>query len=335
MKFVSPMAADSSTRFFMPDAASTVAGQVDSLYYFIHWVSVVCFVLIVALLVVFVIKYHRRSEAETTPNISHNTWLEVTWILIPLLVMLIIFAWGFGTFMDMAVAPGDSMNIYVTAQRWSWSFEYPGGATSTGELVVPLGQPVKLIMTSKDLIHSFYVPQFRVKQDVIPSRYTTTWFQATKLGIFDLYCTEYCGTSHSDMTARVRVVAPEDYQKWLETGGIDPSKLTLAQFGAALFKAKACATCHTVDGMPKVGPSFKGIYGQPARLSDGKEVMVDEEYIRESLMVPGAKIVFGFPNQMPSYQGLLKDKEITALIEYIKSLGAEKNQSSAEPAKGK
>lgn len=313
------MAADN--RLFMPPAASTVAPEVDNLYYFIHWVSVFFFVLIVALMLFFVYKYHRRSEQETTPRLTHNTLLEVTWILVPLAILMVIFVWGFGTFMNMSVAPGNSISVYVTGQRWSWTFEYPNGVTSSNELVVPVNQPVKLTMSSKDLIHSFFVPQFRIKQDVFPNRYSTTWFQATRLGTYDLYCTEYCGTGHSDMTGKVRVLSPDEYQKWLETGGIDPSKMTLTQYGEALYRAKACVTCHSVDGSQRIGPSFKGIFGHSAQLNGGATVQVDENYVRESMMNPGAKVVFGFGNIMPSYQGQLKDREVNALIEYIKSLG--------------
>lgn len=318
-----------NSRLLMPEAASTVAGKVDTLIYFIHYVSVFFFILVIGLVVLFVIKYHRRSEQETTPNLSHNTLLEVTWILVPFVIMLIIFVWGVGTYMDMAVAPGNSINVYVTAQRWSWTFEYPGGATSTNELVVPVGQPVRLTMSSRDLVHGFFVPKFRIKQDVMPNRYTNTWFQATEAGTFDLFCTEYCGTGHSDMTGKVRAVPVDEFKKWLETGGIDPSKMTLAQYGEALYRSKGCMACHSVDGSPKLAPSFKGIFGHAAKLSDGSSVTVDENYVRESMMVPGAKVVFGFGNIMPSYQGLLKDREVTALIEYIKTLGAEAPKPAA------
>ena len=314
----------------MPEAASTIAPKVDSLYYFIHWVCVFFFILIVTLILVFVVKYHRRSETETTPNLTHNTLLEITWILVPLLLMIVMFVWGFGTFMDMSVAPGNSVNIYVTAQRWSWAFEYPSGATSSNELVVPLGQPVKLTMSSKDLIHSFFIPQFRIKQDVFPNRYSTIWFQATALGTYDLLCTEYCGTGHSDMAGKVRVLPPEEYRKWLETGGLDPSKMTLAQYGEALYRSKACVTCHTTDGTQRIGPSFKGVFGHRVQFGDGSSAVADENYLRESMMNPGAKIVFGFGNIMPSYQGTLKDKEVTALIEYLKVLGGGAPGASAK-----
>jgi cytochrome c oxidase subunit 2 len=246
------------------------------------------------------------------------------------------FVWGFGTFMDMNVAPGNSINIYVTGQRWSWTFEYPSGVTSSNELVVPMNQPVKLTMSSKDLVHSLFIPQFRIKQDVFPNRYSTVWFQATALGTYDLFCTEYCGTGHSDMTGKVRVLSPEEYQKWIETGGIDPSKMTLAQYGEALYRAKACVTCHTVDGSQRIGPSFKGVFGHRVQLSDSSSVMADENYIRESMMNPGAKIVLGFGNIMPSYQGMLKDKEVNAIIEYLKTLGGEtKPMATSEPAKAR
>lgn len=306
--------------FYMPEAASNVAQEVDRLYYFIHWVSVFFFILVVALMTYFVIRYRRRSDTETTPDYSHNTVLEVLWSVIPLLILIVIFFWGFGTYMDIRVSPGNSYNVYVTAQRWSWQFQYPNGISSSGELVVPVNQPIKLTMSSRDLIHGFYVPDFRIKQDVLPNRYTSLWFQANAVGTHDLYCTQYCGTGHSTMRGTVRVVSADEFSKWVQTGGIDVSKLTLPQFGAALYRVKGCISCHSVDGSPRIGPSFKGIFNQPVKLTDGTSVTADENYIRESLMVPGAKIVAGYPNIMPSFQGQLKDKETNALIEYIKSL---------------
>ena len=289
------------------------------------------FILIVTLILVFVVKYHRRSETETTPNLTHNTLLEITWILVPLLLMIVMFVWGFGTFMDMSVAPGNSVNIYVTAQRWSWAFEYPSGATSSNELVVPLGQPVKLNHVLQGSDTQFLHPAVSHQAGTsFPNRYSTIWFQATALGTYDLLCTEYCGTGHSDMAGKVRVLPPEEYRKWLETGGLDPSKMTLAQYGEALYRSKACVTCHTTDGHPADRPSFKGVFGHRVQFGDGSSAVADENYLRESMMNPGAKIVFGFGNIMPSYQGTLKDKEVTALIEYLKVLGGGAPGASAK-----
>lgn len=310
---------DKNQRLFMPEAASTVAGQVDSLYYFIHWVSVFFFVLVVVLMTWFVIRYRRRSEQETTPDYTHNTPLEILWSVIPLLILIIIFFWGFGVYMNLRVAPGNAINIYVTAQRWAWSFQYPNGTVSN-ELVVPVNEPVRLTMSSRDLIHSFFIPQFRVKQDVLPNRYTNAWFEAKTLGDYDLYCTEYCGTGHSQMLAKVKVVTPEEYQKWVLTGGIDPAKMSLPEYGAALYRQRQCVTCHSVDGSAKTGPTFKGVFGHPVKLANGQTVQADENYIRQSILVPSAQVVAGFGNVMPSYQGQLKERELNALVEYIKTL---------------
>jgi cytochrome c oxidase subunit II len=308
------------SRFFMPQAASTVAGEVDRLYYFIHWVSVFFFVLIVGLMVYFVVRYRRRAPDETTPDIAHNTPLEVLWTLVPLAILLVIFFWGFSLYMNMRVAPGNALNIYVTAQRWAYGFAYPNGSTSMGELVVPVNEPVKLTMSSKDLLHGFFIPDFRVKQDILPNRYTSLWFQATRTGTFDLYCTQYCGTGHSNMRGTIKVVTAEEYEKFLKTGGIDPSKMSLKDYGAALYRAKACVTCHSVDGSLKTGPTWKSLFGKQQQLSDGSTITVDENFIREHVMTPGKKVVAGFPNVMPSYKGQLTDKEMNAIIEYIKSL---------------
>lgn len=221
----------------------------------------------------------------------------------------------------MAVPPKDAIEIKVTGQRWLWTFDYPDGQTSAGELVVPADRPVKLLMSSTDVIHSFYVPAFRLKKDVLPNRYTVLWFEAAGVGNYELYCAEYCGQGHSQMLGNVRVLSEREFQDWLEkgeqetTGGQAP-----VQLGEKLYKSRACYTCHTTDGADKVGPSFKGVFGHQVTFSDGKTLIVDENYLRESILNPHAKVVKGFQPVMPTYQGVLKDREVDALIAYIKSL---------------
>jgi len=214
----------------------------------------------------------------------------------------------------------DVEEVKVTGQQWFWSFDYPEGATSVNELVVPVDRPIKLLMSSKDVIHSFFVPEFRIKMDVLPNRYTITWFEATNEGEYTLFCAEYCGKSHSDMIGTVKVVSDREYAEWIEAGATEGEGLSPVEYGAQLYKSKACYTCHSVDGTPNVGPSFKGVYGHETELADGSSTIVDENYIRESILEPQAKVVSGFQPVMPTFQGILKDKQIEALIAYIKSL---------------
>jgi cytochrome c oxidase subunit 2 len=234
---------------------------------------------------------------------------------------MIIFVWGFKGYLNMRVAPEGALNIYVTAHQWAWQFQYPDGTRSIRELAVPVNEPVKLTMSSEDVIHSFFVPAFRVKMDVLPNRYTTLWFEATKVGEFPLYCAEYCGTSHSDMSGTVKVLTRPDYEDWLLTGGLDPGEMTPAEYGAFLYQRFQCYTCHSVDGRVGQGPTLMGIWGHEVRLADGSTVVVDENYIRESIMNPTAKIVRGYQPIMFSFQGTIKaEDQMSALIEYIKSL---------------
>jgi cytochrome c oxidase subunit 2 len=311
---------DTTGTLFMPPGQSTLSGEVDSLFYFIFYMSVFFFVLIVAGTIIFVCRYRRRGKAGLTSGISHNTALEVTWTVIPLILVLIIFVWGFKTYMRMNVVPKDAIEIKVTGQKWFWSFDYPEGATTVNELVVPVDKPIKLLMSSKDVIHSFFVPAFRMKMDVLPNRYTITWFEAIGAGDYDLLCAEYCGKGHSEMLGKVKVVSDREYAEWLEKGPGTGEGLNPVDFGAQLYKSKACFTCHSVDGTPNIGPSFKGIYGHKASLEKDSETAVDENYLRESILNPQAKIVAGYQPVMPTYQGVLKDKQIDALIAYIKSL---------------
>jgi cytochrome c oxidase subunit 2 len=247
--------------------------------------------------------------------------------VVPTILIIIVFVWGFRTYLKMNVVPKDAIEIKVTGQKWFWSFDYPDGVTTVNELVVPLDKPVKLVMSSRDVIHSFFVPDFRVKMDVLPNRYTVTWFEATKLGNHNIFCAEYCGKGHSDMLGTVNVVSPLEYAKWLEEGATLGEGLTLEELGALLYTAKACHTCHKIDGAASTGPTFKNLYGHAAPMEDGTQQIVDENYLRESMLNPMSKIVAGFQPVMPTYQGILKDREIDALIAYIKSLQTEKDRS--------
>ncbi len=302
----------------LPPQGSAYSSQVDDLYMFLIWLSVFFFILIAGLAVYSAVKF-RYKPGIVTPHITHSTKLEVTWTVVPLILVIMVFFWGFKSYLVAQIPPGDAMEIQITAQKWNWTFEYPDGTRAINELHVPLGKPVKFVMSSQDVIHDFFVPDMRVKHDILPNRYTEIWFTPTVAGKHHAECAEYCGKGHSDMAATVYVDNDADYQKWLETGGVDPN-MPLPELGAILYQSKGCATCHSIDGSRGTGPSWKGIYGTQQPLSDGTSVLADENYIRESIMVPGAKVVKGYENVMPVFQGLLRDRETNGLIAYIKSL---------------
>ncbi len=310
-------------QLILPKGTSTVAPEVDALFKFMFLVSIILFIIVVGGTALFVWRYRRKKgeSVDFTEDLSHNNKLEIIWTIIPLILVLIVFFWGFKSYMKIRLAPGDAIEIKVTAQKWFWQFDYPDGVSSTNELVVPVGVPVKLIMSSQDVIHSFFVPNFRVKMDVLPNRYTVAWFEATEPGVYDLFCTEYCGTGHSKMLGKVRVLNEPQYAVWIEENSSWGEGVSLKELGAKLYKSKACVTCHSIDGSPLVGPSFKGVFGHTVHLSNGSSVKADENYLRESILKPQAKIVQGFQPVMPTYQSILKPREVDALIEYIKSLG--------------
>lgn len=302
----------------VPVQGTAYAGEVDQLYLFLIWLTIFFFLVVAGLVTYFVFKYRRRGPDDVTPDISHNTGLEVVWTLVPLAIVIFIFFWGFRRYMEAQVSPADALEIQVTAKKWVWQFEYPNGTRSLNELHVPLGKPVKLVMTSEDVIHSFFVPTFRIKQDVVPNTYTTLWFDATEPGMHRLLCAEYCGKGHSDMGGKIFVDDEKKYKDWLENGGDAGKNMPLAQFGALLYQSRGCQTCHSLDGTRGEGPSFKGIFGHEVKLSDGKSVLVDENYVRESILQPQAKIVAGFEPIMPTFQGMLREREIGALVEFVK-----------------
>lgn len=307
---------------FLPAANSTVAGHVDGLLGFVTYLSLFFFFLIVIGMIVFVWQYRRRPGAPKVMQISHNTYLEIAWSVIPTILVIFIFLWGVEGFMAMQIAPKDAKEYYVHAKKWQWEFEDAEGNKFLNELVIPVDTPVKLIMTAEDVIHSFYVPNFRTKMDVVPGRYTTEWFQATTPGENHVFCTEYCGTGHSAMLAKVKVLSAEDYARWQEENANGPQipDDKLAEVGAELYKSKNCVACHSLDGSRVVGPTFKGLFGKQEDIEGGTQVAVNEDYLRESINEPLAKVVKSYPPAMPAYKGLLKDRQIDALVAYIKTL---------------
>lgn len=311
---------DTTSTLFMPPQSSTIASEVDALFYFIFYTAVVLFAIVVGATIFFIVRYRRRGEYTTTSGKAHNTLLEIVWTVIPTILVVIVFIGGFKGYMRMNVLPKDAIEIKATGQTWFWTFDYPEGINSVNELVIPVGKPVKLLLSSKDVVHSFYVPDFRTKMDVLPNRYTITWFEATDTGKYDLYCTEFCGTGHSEMIGKVTVVTALEYDAWVEAGSGAIEGESMRDYGARLYASKACNTCHSVDGTPGVAPSFKGLYGRIEVFADGSSLTADENYMRESILDPNAKVVQGFGPVMPTFQGILKDRDIDALIEFIKSV---------------
>ncbi|PAU93467.1 cytochrome c oxidase subunit II [Aliifodinibius salipaludis] len=314
---------DAIRDFLLPPAKSTLAEQHDTLFWFVHGSSLILTIGLIAVLIYFVYKYRRKSEDEVTPLITHNSALEVTWSVIPLVLVLIVFGWGYQVFMNQTVVPDDAYEVNVTAQKWIWQFQYENGARSTGELHIPADRPIKLIMQSNDVIHSFFVPDYRLKQDVVPGRYTEMWFNAPEPGESIIFCTEYCGDGHSDMLGNVIVHEQEEFEDWLAEnsgGGSQPEDLAPEEWGEQLAQEYACTTCHSTDGSQMTGPTWQGKFGSEQTLEDGSTVTVDENYIRESILEPSSKIVEGYPDVMNTYQGQLNDDQINAIIEYIKTL---------------
>src|SRR5262245_31696217 len=299
-----------------PETASTTARDVDHLFLFLCAVSIVFSALIALTLIAFAIKYRRRSEAERPPEIEGSLVLEITWSAIPFALTVVMFVWGAQVFFHMNRTPDDAMTVSVVGKRWMWKLQHPTGQREVNELHVPVGRAVKLVITSEDTIHSFFVPAFRIKKDAVPGRYNLAWFQATKTGAFHLFCAEYCGTEHSKMIGRVVVMEPEEYQVWL-SGGPTPESPVLQ--GEKLFTDLNCITCHRMDDAGR-GPVLKGIFGRTVRLASGEDIVADAAYVRESILTPAAKVVAGYQPVMPAFQGQVNEEQILALIAYIESL---------------
>jgi cytochrome c oxidase subunit 2 len=299
-----------------PEQASTFAGHVDALYLFLIAVTAFFSLLIGTLVVVFVIKYRRKSPDEVALEVHESGLLEIVWTVIPFGLVLVMFFWGAKVFFQITRPPADSIEIYVTAKQWMWKLQHTDGRREMNELHVPLGSPVRLTMASEDVIHSFFVPAFRFKRDVVPGRFSTAWFEATKPGKYHLFCAEFCGTRHSNMIGWIYAMKPADYQAWLAGG--TPGE-TLASAGAKRFVEQACNTCHGEQKGAR-GPTLFGLYGKTVRMQSGQTLVADEAYIRESIVNPQGKLLEGYPPIMPTYQGLISEEGLLQLTAYIKSL---------------
>ncbi len=308
---------------FMPEQATAWAERVDWINNWITLVAVFFIFAITGVMIAFAIIFRRRPGNEKTPFITHSTALETTWTVVPALICVYVFYYGFTVYKEMRQPPANSIGINVDAYSWRWEFTYSNGKKSTAELVVPLGRPVRLIMTSHDVIHSLFIPAMRVKEDVYDRNYSYLWFTPNKLGVFQIFCAEYCGLNHSQMLAKLRVVSPEVFEDFLvsRTQG-EVAELPPVEVGKQLFSVKGCGGCHSLDGSVVLGPSLKGIFKSgSAELEQGPAVPIDENYIRESVLNPQAKIVKGFAGKvMPAFQGQLSDKELAGLIAYLKTL---------------
>jgi cytochrome c oxidase subunit II len=298
-----------------PEQASTFAMDVDALYFFLVAVSSFFALLIAVLVIAFGIKFHRRHEGEVGARIEGNLPMELLWSVIPTVIAMVMFGWGASVFYHLRRPPAEAMHIYAVGKQWMWKFQHLEGQREINELHVPMGRPIKITVTSEDVLHSLYFPAFRTKIDAIPGRYQELWFEASKVGTYHLFCAEYCGTNHSGMIGSVTVMEPTAYQSWLAGGG----EGSLADRGAALFQQHACNSCHLDTGQGR-GPSLKDIFGKPVELADGSTVIVDEAYLRESILNSQAKIVRGFQPLMPTFQGLISEEGLAALIEHVRSM---------------
>jgi cytochrome c oxidase subunit II len=300
----------------IPDSASTIADKIDALFFFLSAVSIFFSLIIAVGLAFSAVRFRKGSNASRKGAVDEHLPLELIWSIIPLMIAMFIFAWSAKLFFDLRVPPKNGMEIYVVGKQWMWKIQHPEGNREINELHIPIGRPVKLIMTSQDVIHSFYIPAFRIKQDVLPGKYSTEWFEATKPGEYHLFCAEYCGTSHSGMIGKVIAMEPADYEKWLNSAS--SVGIAMASSGAELFSKYGCNACHRQTG-PR-GPALEGLYGKEVKLASGETVTADQDYIRESILNPNAKLVQGYQQLMPTYKGQLTSDQVNQLIEYVRSM---------------
>src|SRR5579872_668831 len=306
-----------------PEQASTLAPQVDMLFAFLMLVTAFFSLLIALLIVFFSVKYHHKSKADRLGAVDSHLPLELVWTGIPLAIVIVVFVWGARVFYRMKTIPPNALEVFVVGKQWMWKIQHAQGQREINALHVPVGQPIELTMISEDVIHNFSVPAFRMKQDVLPGRYTRQWFQATRTGEYSLFCDQYCGTLHAQMTGKIIAMPPIDYERWLSGGAASSSGSTSssAADGEKLFTSQYnCISCHKADGTGQ-GPSLRGVFGRTVALEGGQTVTADEGYIRESILQPAAKIVKGYKPVMPTYQGQLGEEDILQLTAYIKSLG--------------
>jgi cytochrome c oxidase subunit 2 len=308
-----------------PENASTTADHVDGLFWFLVAVTGSAALLIALLLCYFSVRYHRRADGPRPPRIEGAWRLEVLWTVVPLLIFLFIFGWGARSYFALTQTPDDAIEIYVVGKQWMWKVQHPGGQREINELHVPVNQAVKLTLTSEDVVHDFFVPAFRTKVDVLPERYVSTWFRATKPGRYHLFCSQYCGTNHSGMVGEVVVMEQADYDAWL--GGHAEGSLALE--GRKLFLKLQCVTCHSADSRARA-PVLENLYGREVNLRDGRTVVANADYIRESILDPPAKVVAGWQPIMPTFRGQVNEEEMIQLIEFIKNLHAGQTPSRTE-----
>jgi cytochrome c oxidase subunit 2 len=298
-----------------PAEASGIAPYVDALYFFLVLITIVGTALVAILLLVFSVRYRREKNPVAT-QIEGSTLLEATWTIIPLAIFLVTFVWGALLYFRIYDPPTNAMNIYIVGKQWMWKAEHPGGQHEIDALHVPTGKPIQLTMISQDVFHSFSVPDFRIKREVIPGRYSTVWFEATQVGTYHLFCTQYCGTQHAGMIGEVTVMTPGDYKKWLEQSN---SGQSLAQNGERLFASMGCNSCHNGTAAAR-GPSLAGVYGSKLTLTDGRQILVDDAYLRDAILNPSEHVTAGFAPIMPTYQGQISEDGLIDLVEFIKNM---------------
>jgi cytochrome c oxidase subunit 2 len=298
-----------------PAEASGIAPYVDALYFFLVAMTIFGTTFVAILLLVFSVRYRRETNPVAT-QIEGSTLLEATWTIIPLAIFLVTFVWGALLYFRIYDPPTNAMNIYIVGKQWMWKAEHPGGQHEINALHVPTGKPIQLTMISQDVFHSFSIPDFRIKREVIPGRYSTVWFEATQVGTYHLFCTQYCGTQHSGMIGEVTVMTPGDYKKWLEQSN---SGQSLAQNGERLFASMGCNSCHNGTAAAR-GPSLAGVYGSKLTLTDGRQILVDDAYLRNAILNPSEHVTAGFAPIMPTYQGQISEDGLIDLVEFIKNM---------------
>jgi len=315
---------------FIPESASTQSGNVDALYFYLSGVTIFFTLLISGVLIFFVIRYRRRTPYEIPRPIAGSHRLETLWSVIPFVIAMSFFVWGAGIYFKNYRPPKDALEVYVVGKQWMWKFQHTTGQREINELHVPVGRKIKLIMATEDVIHDVFVPAFRIKADVVPGRYTTEWFEATKAGRYHLFCAEYCGMNHSQMGGWIVVMEPTEFDNWLSGNANQQSP---AAAGQQMFQTLGCASCHGANGEGGRGPALVGVFNSQVQLTGGQTIKADEGYIRESILTPQAKIVAGFGPIMPTFQGQVNEEQIVQLLAYVKSLGGNPAQPAATPKK--
>jgi cytochrome c oxidase subunit II len=309
-----------------PEAASSIAEGVDHLYFVLTFITLFFTIAIFSTIFVFMVKYRRRTDNEIPLETEENLPLELAWTIIPTFICAGLFLWASSLYFENSRPPSASTEIFVIGKQWMWHIQHPEGVREINELHVPVGVPVELTMTSEDVIHDFYIPAFRVKKDVVPGRYTSLWFQATKVGTYHLFCAQYCGADHAEMLGWVYVMSPADYETWLSSG--TPSQ-TMAQIGEKTFNKLGCASCHVSDGSGR-GPSLLGLYGKEEELKTGEKRLVDEAFIRQAIIHPNSVALKNYPPIMPTFRGQVDEEQVLQLIAYLKSLGSEERNSDGK-----